>query len=202
MHEIEPYFNWRDYYVASEDNLSPFYGREYSEFEFHNSIYNFLIHPQWDDFGSRTLYLKVLFVNYESGTAIIELMGEWNDCIHNDIMSLKRNVIDPLLKKGIRKYILIGENILNFHASDDCYYEEWKEDNEGGWIALINFRNHVLEEMRSASLHHFLNFGPELSEISWRTYKPNDLCLILEEMMEGKTMPALGKATRTGKGRN
>ncbi|MEI9956833.1 MAG: hypothetical protein WDM90_11140 [Ferruginibacter sp.] len=34
MQNIEPYFNWRHLYAAEEDELSPFYGRTYSEFEF------------------------------------------------------------------------------------------------------------------------------------------------------------------------
>ena len=41
MHSIEPFYNWRAYYIASEDKRSPFYGRNYSEFEFTNSIYNY-----------------------------------------------------------------------------------------------------------------------------------------------------------------
>ena len=60
VHFIEPYFNWRHLYIASEDSLSPFYDREYSEFEFTDRIYNFLIHPQWDNIGSRTLFAKIL----------------------------------------------------------------------------------------------------------------------------------------------
>ena len=59
MHDIEPYFNWRHLYISADDEQSPFYGREYSEVEFTNSIYNFVIHPQWDDFGSETLYIKI-----------------------------------------------------------------------------------------------------------------------------------------------
>jgi len=43
MHEIEPYFNWRDYYIAAEDKLSPFYKRKYSEFHFTHKIYNYYI---------------------------------------------------------------------------------------------------------------------------------------------------------------
>ncbi len=58
MHDIEPYYNWRHIYVASEDPQSPFYGREYSEFEFENTIYNYMLHPQWDNIGSETLYIK------------------------------------------------------------------------------------------------------------------------------------------------
>ena len=123
MHFIEPFFNWRGDYIASEDTASPFYEREYSEFEFSNRIYNYLIHPQWDYFGSATLFLKVLYTDYEQGYAIIEFMGEWNDTIENDIMLLKRDVIEPMMNNGINKFILIGENVLNFHSSDDCYYD-------------------------------------------------------------------------------
>ena len=86
MHFVEPYFNWRGYYVASEDPLSPFFEREYSEFEFTNSIYDFYIHPQWDSIGSPTLFIKILMVDYDAAYAIIEIIGEWNDAIENDIM--------------------------------------------------------------------------------------------------------------------
>ena len=65
MHNIEPYYNWRHIYVSEEDERSPFFGREYSEFEFTLAIYNYLIHPQWDEFGSKTLYMKVLLADYE-----------------------------------------------------------------------------------------------------------------------------------------
>ncbi len=65
MHAIEPYYNWRHHYIASEDERSPFYGREYSEFEFTHAIYNYVIHPQWDDMGSNTLFLKVLYADYD-----------------------------------------------------------------------------------------------------------------------------------------
>ena len=60
-------------------------------------IYNFLLHPQWDEFGSLTLYLKVLYADYDKGFCIIELIGEWNDAIYNDIMILKREIIDLML---------------------------------------------------------------------------------------------------------
>jgi len=105
MHEIEPYYNWRDRYIASEDERSPFYGRIYNEFVFTQKIYNYFIHPQWDEFGSQTLYLKILFADYDLGFAIIEMLGEWNDCLQNDVMYLKRDVVDELAKQGINKYI-------------------------------------------------------------------------------------------------
>src|SRR3954468_8062860 len=121
MHEIEPFYNWRHIYVSEEDECSPFYGREYSEFEFTQTLYNYYIHPQWDEFGSRTLYMKLLYVDYDQRFAIIELFGEWNDAIENDIMTIRREVTDNLYRNGIIKFILIAENVLNFHSSDDSY---------------------------------------------------------------------------------
>jgi hypothetical protein len=54
MHELEPFYNWRHLYIAAEDEDSPFYEAEYSEFTFSNTIYNYYIHPQWDNMGSET----------------------------------------------------------------------------------------------------------------------------------------------------
>lgn len=173
MHEIEPHFLWRDYYIASEDPNTPFYGREYSEFEFTNTIYNFVVHPQWDEFGSKTLYLKILYADYEEQYCVIELFGEWNDALYNDIMMLKREVIDVLLENGIKYFILIGENVLNFHYSDDCYYEEWFEELEDdGWIVGVNFHEHVEEEFRHIHLDYFMALGGDLDEQEWRQMMP------------------------------
>ena len=183
MHFIEPFYNWRGYYIASEDGNSPFYEREYSEFEFDKRIYNYLIHPQWDHFGSTTLFLKVLYSDYDSGYSIIEFIGEWNDAIENDIMVLKRDVIEPMINNGIHKFILIGENVLNFHSSDDCYYEEWFEEVDEGWIATINFHEHVVKEFIAANIDQYFVFGGELEEIEWRTYLPTNLFAKVESLV-------------------
>lgn len=172
MHYVEPYYGWRGYYIASEDPSSPFYGREYSEFEFSNTIYNFYIHPQWDSFGSPTLFIKILFVDYDEKYAVIELIGEWNDAIENDIMKFKRDIIERLTEVGIEYFILIGENVLNFHYSDDCYYEEWFDDIENGWIAMVNFHEHVLREFQHIQIDHYINMSGELDDIEWRTFQP------------------------------
>lgn len=172
MHYIEPFYGWRNEYVASEDPQSPFYGREYSEFQFENKVYNFYIHPQWDSIGSPTLFIKILFVEYEDQFAIIEMIGEWNDTIENDIMTFKRDIIEPIMETGINKFILIGENVLNFHHSDDCYYEEWFDEVEEGWIALVNFQEHVLKEFEKINLDQYFAMDGELQDIDWRTYKP------------------------------
>src|SRR5512145_2663127 len=124
MHDIEPYYNWRHLYTSEEDERSPFYGREHSEFVFSQTVYNYYIHPQWDDFGSNTLYIKILFVDYDRQFAILEFIGEWNNALYNDIIFLSREVIDELESQRIKKLILSGENVLNFHGSADRYYEE------------------------------------------------------------------------------
>lgn len=184
MHDIEPYYNWRSLYVASEDEQSPFYEREYSEFEYTNAIYNYLIHPQWDDIESTTLYIKILFVDYDQKYAIIEMIGEWNDAINNDIMLLKRNVIEKIMQYGVNKFILIGENILNFHASDDCYYQEWFEEVEDGWIAFLNFRKHVLDEFQNANIDYYILSGGKLNDVAWRTSTPQQLFEKVEHFVQ------------------
>ncbi len=188
MHDIEPHYNWRDHYIASEDERSPFYGRVYDEFYFTKKVYNYFIHPQWDEFGSATLYMKILYASYEDHFAIIELIGEWNDCLSNDIMFLKREVADQLFEQGIYKFILICENVLNFHGSDDCYYEEWYEDvkEEGGWICLINTLDHVAEEMKNTQLQYQINFGVEFNDINWRPHKPKAIFKTIDALVNGE----------------
>ena len=183
MHEIEPYYQWRDDYIAAEDERSPFYNIEYSEFHFDKQLYNFLLHPQWDDFGSTTLYLKVLYVDYDRSFAIIELIGEWNDAINNDIMLMKREMLELMMDEGINKFILIGENVLNFHSSEDSYYEEWFQEVEDGSITGINFTDHVIDEFRSNNIDYYINFGGQLDDLAWRTMKPIQVFKKVEEIL-------------------
>ena len=185
MQDIAPYHRWQDYYDSSRDKKSPFYGRGYDEFSYTQKIYNHYIHPHWDEFGSQTLYLKILFADYEDGFAIFELIGEWNDCLYNDVMFLKRDVADGLIRHGIHKFVIIAENVLNYHASDDCYYEEWYEDvkDDDGWICLLNLFPHVEEEMHDARLGYYLNFGKRLNEVNWRVLTPKGLVQKVEDLM-------------------
>ncbi len=171
MQDIEPFYNWRHLYVAEEDRLSPFYGRTYSEFEYSQTLYNYFIHPQWDEFGSRTLYMKILLSDYDLHYSIIELMGEWNDAIENDIMTLRRDITDQLYKKGITKFILISENVLNFHSSDDSYYEDWREQLEdvGGWVVILNMPLQSQYDFKRARLTHYVSL---MDFPQWRTLKP------------------------------
>ena len=183
MQNIEPYYNWRHMYTAEEDELSPFYGTTYDEFEYSQTLYNFYIHPQWDDFGSRTLYMKILFVDYDLHFVIIELLGEWNDAIENDIMTLRRDITDLLYKKGIIHFIVIAENVLNFHSSDDSYYEEWREqlEDDNGWIAILNMPAQSQYDFKKARLTNYVSL---LEMEQWRTLKPEFIFqAIHQEMM-------------------
>lgn len=194
MHDIEPYFRWRDAYIASQDNRSPFFGRKYSAFYDSNLLYNYYLHPQWDEFGSSTLYLKILFADYENGYALIEMIGEWNDALHNDIMFLKREIADVLLKEGINKFVFFCENILNFHGDEDDYYAEWYEEvqEEGGWIALLNTRIHVDEELQASRLYNYLNFGETFNQVEWRNQKPQVVFHLVDTLVNGQVRGLVG----------
>lgn len=182
MHYIEPYYNWRHIYVSEEDEYSPFYGRVYSEFEFTQTIYNYYIHPQWDDFGSKTLYLKILMADYEENYVIVELLGEWNDAIENDIMTLKRDVIDVFQANGICKFILIAENVLNFHNGDKDYYEEWFEEvtEQDGWIVCLNMPEQTQHDFKKAKLNYYIE---RIELHDWRIYKPFHLFKAINERL-------------------
>jgi hypothetical protein len=183
MHELEPYYNWMHLYKAEEDEYSPFFGREHSEFEFSDTVYNYYIHPQWDGFGSPTLYLKVLFADYDLNFAVIELIGEWNDTIENDIMVLKREVLDKMIARRITKFLLIAENVLNFHGGEADYYEELMEEilPEGGWTAIINMPEQSQYDIRNSRLRRILHLFdvPE-----WRTFQPNVLFHLVDNKIQ------------------
>ena len=182
VHDIEPYYNWRHQYTAEEDELSPFFGREYSEFEFSNTVYNYYIHPLWDEFGSRTLYLKILFADYDENYAIIELLGEWNDAIENDIMTLRRDITDQLFTKGITRFIFIAENVLNFHSSDKEYYQEWYDElsEENGWVVMLNMAEAAQYDFKKKKLNYYI----ELMDLpEWRTYKPYHLFRKIDDQL-------------------
>jgi hypothetical protein len=183
MHDIEPYENWLLYYDSSRDEKSPFYGKQYRFDQYSDAIYNYYIDPAWDYIGSETLYIKILYTSYELHFTIIEFIGEWNDAISNDIMYLKRHVVDHLTASGITKFILIGENVFNFHGSDDCYYEEWFEDVEDGWIVAINFRDFIHIEWKKFQLDCFINYGGALEIENWRAFQPVTLFKKVEELM-------------------
>ena len=78
--------------------------------------------------------------------------------------------------------------MLNFHASDDCYYEEWAEEcrDEGGWICLINTREHIEDEMKEMRLQYYLNFGAYYNEINWRPHQPHNFYKVVTALVKGE----------------
>jgi hypothetical protein len=184
LHTLEPHFNWRHLYQANQDPRSPFYGYENSEVFFTDKIYDHVIHPQWDNFGAETLFIKQLYADYEEGYTILEFMGEWNDVLHNDIMTLKRDVLEPMMLEGITRFILIGENLINFHADISDYYEEWFDEVEEGWIALVNFRPHVLREISDYGLDQYLIFGGMLDDLPWQRSSPKKVYTQVKKAVE------------------
>ena len=183
MHALEPFYNWQHQYVSEADPRSPFYGRMHSEFEYSHTIYNYYIHPQWDDLGSRTLYGKVLMADYDEAYLVLELIGEWNDAVENDIMTLKRDLFEPFLEQGIRSFILIGENVLNFHNDISDYYEELAEELQdcGGWIVCLNMPESTAREFEQARLTRYL---PLMDLHDWRNYRPIHLFRKLQTAFE------------------
>ncbi|MDA0195174.1 MAG: hypothetical protein O2887_07850 [Bacteroidetes bacterium] len=184
MHEIQPFHRWLQYYDPVSDEVTPFHGKEYNYDVYSETIYGYYIDPAWDFMGSETLYLKILFTDYDLRYSIIEFIGEWNDAINNDVMHLKRNVLEPLIENSIDKFILIGESVLNFHGSDDCYYEEWFEEIQDGWIAAVNFREHVLNEWTNYNIDSYVNFGGSLEINNWRTMKPHQFFQKVDSLIQ------------------
>ena len=184
MHLILPYENWLKYYDSSFDEHSPFYGKEYNLDLYSETIYGYYIDPAWDSFGSNTLYLKILFADYEEGVVVLEFIGEWNDAIENDIMTLKRNFLEELSVSGIDKFILIGENILNFHGSDDSYYEEWFDDVGDGWIAAVSFPEFIRNEFVKYGIDQYINMGGTLEIEHWRTLHPLKFYELVKQLIQ------------------
>jgi hypothetical protein len=76
-----------------------------------------------------------------------------------------------LIARHIYKFILIGENSLNFHSDDDSYYEEWYDDikEEGGWIAAVNIPDQTQPDFKKARITNYISF---LEDEKWRTFNP------------------------------
>lgn len=184
MHQIEPFSNWLKYYDSSLDEESPFYGKEYNYDLYSETVYGYYIDPAWDSIGSETLYLKTLYADYDEGFVILEFIGEWNDTLHNDIMTLKRDFLELLLYKGINKFILIGENVFNFHGSDDLYYEEWFEEVEDGWIAAVSFPEFIQEEFKKYKIDCYVNMGGTLQISHWRTLHPLKFYELVKQLIQ------------------
>ncbi len=192
MHNIEPFYLWRDIYCAEEDPQSPFYGRTYSEFTFTQQVYNYYIHPQWDDFGSSTLYLKILYVNYDDGFCVIEFIGEWNDCLYDDFYVLKKNILDDLMALGVHKFLFSCAQVMNFHSGDIDYYELFQEelDDAHGWMVMVNALPHVYDELSRHQMPQYIFMEESLNNFNWRQMKPEHLGNYIERQFLSRRLKA------------
>jgi hypothetical protein len=89
-------------------------------------------------------------------------------------MELKREIFDLLYESKIYKYILIAENVLNFHSSDKEYYQEWYEElsEVNGWAIALNMPEATQQDFKKKKLNYYI----ELMELpDWRVYKPYHL---------------------------
>jgi hypothetical protein len=180
VHEQEPFHGWYRFYDPESDELSPFYGVEHSEFYYDRQVYEYLAHPLWEDFGSDGLLTKVLFANYDSGFAVLEMFGVWNDLIQNDFKLLHENCLSTMMEAGIQRFAFIMENVLNIYLESDDYYEAVSDELDAGWIALVRLRPHVTEELLTLGLDRYCYWSPTLAEIQWRKLTPVQLCSLIE----------------------
>ncbi len=169
---IEPFYGWLEYYSHDRDDRSPFHDVEHSLFEFDRSINRIPAHPLWDDFGSESLLVKILYADYERKFAILELFGEWNDLYDNDFKLLSENCLALMAEKGIRYFILICENVFHGYFESDDYYQEFVENLEDGWMCAIRLREELQEEMIHYGINGYFFWSPMLDDIPWRTIKP------------------------------
>lgn len=183
MHTIEPFIKWNKFYMSSEDKNSPFFGKTYNNDLYSQKVYNYFIHSEWDDMGSSTLYAKIIFVDYEESYAFIELIGEWNDCLYNDVMYLKRNIVDNLVFHKVFNIFIFCEHVFNFHSSDNSYYEEWWDDvkDDNGNIIFLNTRKHIWEEMQSVQIQYYAHFGEDYNDFEWQNKTPK---MVYQEILE------------------
>jgi len=97
-------------------------------------------------------------------------------------MTLRRDVTDILFADGISKFIFIAENVLNFHSSDDSYYEEWREqlEDSGGWVVILDMPPQSQYDFKQARLTNYIEL---LDFPQWRTLKPEIIFQQIDNLM-------------------
>mgnify|MGYP006267077413 CR=1 FL=1 len=183
LRDIEPFYGWLRLYSHDQDKRSPFHEVEHNQFYYDRSINHIPAHPLWDDFGSESLLLKILYADYQEGYAIIELFGEWNDLFDNDFKLLAENCLTYLIDEGINKFILICENVFHIYPETDDYYQALHEELEDGWLCAMRLRGHVREEMESYGIADYFYMSPLLDDVSWRKLKPIQLYQLVQTRM-------------------
>lgn len=181
---IEPFYGWLPLYSHERDSNSPFHAVDHNLFQFDRSINRIPAHPLWDDFGSESLLVKILFANYQEGYAILELFGEWNDLYDNDFKLLSENCLALLVEHGITRFILICENVFHGYFESDDYYEAMQEQLEDGWLVAMRLRPGMQEEMMEYGINSYFFWSPLLDQLLWRKMKPAKLFREVSKRLE------------------
>ena len=184
MQDIEPFLGWLKYYSNEQDDHSPFQSVTHNAFSFDRNVYEYLAHPLWDDIESDGLLVKILYADYDSGFAFVELFGVWNDLILNDFKLLSENCLTYLVDAGINKIVLIAENVLNIYLDADDYYEAMQEELEDGWMVLLRPREHVVREIEEYGIDQYFFWSEEVDDLNWRKLKPQELFAVIESKMQ------------------
>lgn len=183
--EIEPYYGWLHQYSHDTDERSPFHDVEHNLFAYDRAIYTFPAHPLWDSIGSENLLVKILYADYDSGYAILELLGEWNDLHENDFRLLYDNCLAVMATEGIERFILIAENVFNVWLDQDDYYDALAEElGAEGWLCLLRARPHVKQEFEQYGISRYFYWSQELDDIAWRKTKPQQLYQLVQQRLQ------------------
>jgi hypothetical protein len=62
----------------------------------------------------------------------------------------------------INRYIFIGDNIFNFHDSDDCIYQEWIDEVEDNWFVFVTLEESHAKERRKYIVFNFFLYLDEI----------------------------------------
>ena len=184
LRDIEPFYGWLDLYSHDGDEKSPFHHIEHNLFYYDRSVNQIPVHPLWDDIGSESLLVKILYADYREGYAIIELFGEWNDLFENDYKLFGENCLTYLIDQGIDKFILICENVFHIYLQDDDYYQALQEEMDSGWICALRLREEVRQDMVDYGISSYFFWSPVLDEMAWRKMKPFQLFGIINSRMQ------------------
>jgi hypothetical protein len=73
---------------------------------------------------------------------------------------------------------------MNFHGSDDSYYEEWFDEVEDGWIAAVSFPQFVQDEWKKYGIDNYINTGGTLQIDKWRTMLPLNFFDVVDKLIQ------------------
>lgn len=189
LRDIEPFYGWLHLYSHDRDPRSPFHQVEHSLFHYDRSINSIPAHPLWDDIASESLLVKILYVHYGEGYAIIELFGEWNDLYDNDFKLLAENCLTYLIDQGVDKFILICENVFHIYLDADDYYQALQEELDNGWICTLRLRDEVREDMIQYGIDSYVYWNEDLDTLPWRRLKPPQLYALVADRLNTLLLP-------------